>query len=95
MFLLPSNFKPLERDDLQLSVVGSATPSQVVLAAIRLSSGMSVVLNSNISYEPRQRATVSELITALTSRIETLELNQNPIGSLLTWLGDSNTLPSN
>lgn len=69
----PQEFDPLERDACQVSVVGSPTGQQIVLAAVTLSAGQTQVLASHISYQPRQSASIKPAVDALTARVVTNE----------------------
>lgn len=65
----PQEFDPLERDACQVSVVGSPTGQQIVLAAVTLSAGQTQVLASNISVQPRQSASIKPTVDALLARL--------------------------
>ncbi len=89
-----NTFDRLEQDSYELAVVGSATGQQIVLAQVVLSSGMTAVLNSHISNEPRQHGSPREIIKALEQRIISLEENQSPLGSVTEWFADPINIPS-
>lgn len=81
------------QDSFTLAVTGSPNSSEVILAKVTLSSGMTAILQSHISLDERQLATVKPLIDKLISRIDALEAYSVPVGGVIDFLGDALNVP--